>query len=373
MTSCTPVPSASDEVRAAIAGAEPNATTGRLSISFERFMEIALYGPYGFYTAGGQAGRRGDFITSPEVGPLFGAVLARALDAWWRELGEPAEFTVVEAGAGPGTLARSIRAAAPECGAALRYVAVEVSDGQRGQHPVGVDSRSTMPTEAITGVVIANELLDNLAFRLFVMDGGWREAHVVALPDGSFAEILVVPGDLGTLELPASAPHGARIPVQQAAARWVVAARDTLLAGRLVLIDYAAPATRNLAARPWRQWLRTYRGHDRGEHYLRIVGEQDITADVAIDQLVAVLGEPDAVRTQSQFLQHWGIESLVDEGRRIWAEQAARPTLAAMAMRSRVREAEALLAEPGLGAFSVVEFAVHANTASLPGLRGYCS
>ena len=47
---------------------------------------------------GGSAGRAGDFLTSPEVGPLFGAVLARALDAWWEELGEPAPFTVVEAG-----------------------------------------------------------------------------------------------------------------------------------------------------------------------------------------------------------------------------------------------------------------------------------
>ena len=61
----------------------------------------------------GRAGRRGDFITSPEVGPLFGAVVARALDAWWAEAGEPDVFTVVEAGAGPGTLARSVLAAAP--------------------------------------------------------------------------------------------------------------------------------------------------------------------------------------------------------------------------------------------------------------------
>ncbi|MFM7879652.1 MAG: class I SAM-dependent methyltransferase, partial [Acidimicrobiaceae bacterium] len=46
------------------------------AISFEKFMELALYAPAGFYSTEVRAGRRGDFITSPEVGPLFGAVVA---------------------------------------------------------------------------------------------------------------------------------------------------------------------------------------------------------------------------------------------------------------------------------------------------------
>src|SRR4030095_13995937 len=113
-------------------------------IPFVEAIELALYDPEGgFYTAGGgRSGRPpgGHFITSPEVGPLFGAVLARALDAWWRELGEPADFTVIEAGAGPGTLARSIIKAAPVCAAATKYVAVEVSAAQRDRHPAGIES-----------------------------------------------------------------------------------------------------------------------------------------------------------------------------------------------------------------------------------------
>ena len=51
------------------------------AIPFRDFMNIALYGDDGFYARRGEAGRRGDFITSPEVGPLFATVLARALDA----------------------------------------------------------------------------------------------------------------------------------------------------------------------------------------------------------------------------------------------------------------------------------------------------
>ena len=347
--------SAAEEIRDEIAAAE--AVGGQRAIPFDRFMDLALYGEHGFYTSGGTAGRRGDFITSPEVGPLFGAVLARALDAWWRELDEPDDFTVIEAGAGPGTLARSIRAAAPACSAAMRYIGVEVSAAQRERHPDGIESVAVMPSEPVTGVIIANELLDNLPFRLFVMDGGWREAFVIAQPDGTFAEVLrrvdAVPSGL-----PDSAPHGARVPVQHRAAAWVQHSRSLLSRGRVVVIDYASPTTAALAVRPWREWLRTYRGHERGQHYLRDPGSQDITADVAIDQLIAWCGEPDVVRTQNQFLQRWGIEQLVDEGKSYWATHAGQPSVEAMKMRSRVRESEALLAEPGLGTFAVIEYAI---------------
>src|SRR3954452_1351210 len=110
-------------------------------IPFDEVMELALYHPeHGFYSAGGGAGRGADFLTSPEVGSLFGRVLARALDAWWRDLGEPDPYVVVEVGAGAGTLARHVLDAGPECARALRYVLVERSerlrDVQRGRLPM---------------------------------------------------------------------------------------------------------------------------------------------------------------------------------------------------------------------------------------------
>ena len=95
------------------------------AIRFDEFMRIALYGDHGFYATGGQAGRRGDFITSPEVGPLFGAVLARWIDAEFHRIGEPDDFMIVECGAGPGTLARV--GAGSRAAMARSYVAVEVS------------------------------------------------------------------------------------------------------------------------------------------------------------------------------------------------------------------------------------------------------
>jgi SAM-dependent MidA family methyltransferase len=313
-------------------------------------MADALYGPHGFYTTGGgrAGGRRGDFITSPEVGPLYGAVLARMIDAEWQRLGRPRDFVVVDAGAGPGTLARSLLAARP----ATRIVCVEVSDAQRALHPPDVTSAATLPDGPITGVVIANELLDNLPFRLAVWDGGWREAYVV---DGN--EVLLPFEDGMPTCLPtAGVAHGARAPVQQAAGKWLAAVRRLVPAGRVVVIDYCSPTTAGLAMRPWREWLRTYRGHERGAHYLRDPGAQDITAEVCVDQLAAAAGPPDAVRSQAQFLAYWGIDELVEDGRRAWEAKAHAPDLTALTGRSRVREAEALTDPAGLGSFTVLEW-----------------
>jgi SAM-dependent MidA family methyltransferase len=334
------------EIRDAIGAAGP--------IPFERFMDLALYGAEGFYTKvdGGSAGRRGDFITSPEVGPLFGAVVARYLDAEWNRIGRPEVFTVVDAGAGPGTLARSVLAARPECGDALRYMAVEVSAGQRTRHPEGIGSVAAMPEDEFDGVVIANELLDNMPFRLAVFDAGWREAFVDVGSDGRFVELLSAPLDPVPSCLPSTGAFGARAPLVDRAAAFVDEARRLVRRGSVLMIDYGTPITAMLAGRPYRDWLRTYRGNERGEHYLSAVGLQDITIDVPIDQLP----EPDNVRAQAQFLQLWGIDDLVTEGKRIWDEQAARPGLEAMKMRSRVSEAEALLDPAGLGGFLVAEW-----------------
>jgi SAM-dependent MidA family methyltransferase len=339
------VPSAADEISAAIAAAEG-------AIPFSEYMQLALYGKGGFYTTGGRAGRRGgDFLTSPEVGPLFGTVIARALDAWWKELGSPSRFDVVECGAGPGTLARSILAAQPECANAMQYVAVEISASQRALHPQGVESRETMPGGRITGVILANELLDNLPFRLFVFDGSWMEAFVSQASGGQFVEVLRAP-DVVPSCLPQTAPHGSRAPVQDAATSWVRDCLSKIDHGRLLLFDYCSASTAEMALTPWREWLRTYRDQGRGTHYLSNPGSQDITTQVMLDQLPAGF----TASTQSDFLKQWGIEELVNEGNAYWGNMKHAPDVAAMKMRSRSSEAISLTDFFGHGAFEVCEY-----------------
>ncbi len=337
--------SAADEISAAIAAAGG-------AIPFSEYMQLALYGQGGFYTTGGRAGRRGgDFITSPEVGPLFGTVIARALDAWWKELGSPSRFDVVECGAGPGTLARSILAAQPECADAMHYIAVEISASQRALHPKGVESRETVPDGPITGVVLANELLDNLPFRLFVFDGSWMEAFVAQASGGQFVEVLRAPVVVPSC-LPHTAPHGSRAPIQDAAAVWVSECLAKIDNGKLLLFDYCSTSTPDISLAPWREWLRTYRDQGRGTHYLSDPGSQDITVQVMLDQLPTGF----TTSTQTDFLTQWGIDDLVREGSDYWENMKNAPDVAAIKMRSRIAESLDLTSRLVLGGYLTLVF-----------------
>ena len=307
------------------------------------------------------------------MGPLFGAVVARALDAWWDAAGRPDPWTVVEAGAGPGTLARAVLAARPGCRDALRWVLVERAAAQRElhadlveRHGDAVRSVADLPAPGsqpcgIDGpcVVIANELLDNLPFDLLERTtGGWAEV-LVGLDGDELGEVLG-PLRADPPEGASGAPVGARVPVQSAARAWL---RDALAlagdGGRVLTFDYAS-TTADLAARPPTEWLRTYRRHERGAGPLDALGEQDVTCEVCVDQLAAVAA-PAADRSQAEWLAAHGIDELVEEGRRIWQERSAIGDLAAVRGRSRITEAHALLDPSGLGAFRALEWSPSAS------------
>lgn len=310
----------------------------------DAFVAEALYDPQtGFYAAGrGRAGRRGDFLTSPEVGPLFGAVLARWLDARWELAGSPDRFVVAEAGAGPGTLARSIWAAQPRCAATLDYCCVEIAPPQRANHPGHVRSLAQLPPRA--DVVLANELLDNLPFRLVEADeaGTWRE--VLVGPGGELLGPAVTDA-----RLPPPRP-GLRLPLADAARAWLAEAR-ALASVSVLVIDYCASQA-ELAERPWTDWVRTFRDHGPGGSPWEVPGSQDVTCVVPIDQLPP----PTQTASQAEFLRRWGIADLVEEGRRTWEARSHLGDLAALTGRSRIREAEALLDPAGLGGFVVLEW-----------------
>jgi len=375
-----------------------------MAVPFSVFMEEALYAPgTGFYERGGQAGRRGDFLTSPEVGPLFGAVVARALDAWWQDMGRPDPFVVDEHGAGPGTLARSVTAAAPACGPALRWTLVERSMAQRALHPphlphvgdlatvgdrwtepgrgplvassgspprrpvLAPDHRAhrdsteqepqSRPPKPRAHVILANELLDNLPFDLFEKgrSGRWYEVRVAPGPDAVLVD--ASEADAALLDqLCATASTGTRAPLLRRAGQWVAHRLvDLCSGGRLVVIDYASTTAR-LSVDYQDEWLRTYRSHGRGTGPLDAPGEQDITVELCVDQLARAARPPDEQQSQADFLLRWGIDDLVAEGREAWTGRTGPPDLGLLRLRSRAIEAEALLDLSGLGAFQVLQW-----------------
>jgi SAM-dependent MidA family methyltransferase len=366
-------------------------------VTFAELQELALYRPDdGFFTAGGGAGRAGrDFVTSPEVGTLFGALVARQLDATWRRLGCPDPFVVVEAGAGRGRCAADVLRAAPACSPALRYVLVERSPtlraaqrdlltlepvdealgpALRGEDPddalepvtgigpivAGLDDLPAVPFE---GAVFANELLDNLPVRIVERTGdGWSEVRVGVDDAGVLGEVIVA----ATVELAREAdlvaagrsvPIGARLPVAEQTSEWLERVGAVLRRGDVVLVDVMASVA-ELVARGQAGWLRTYRGHERGSAPLEDLGDQDIACDVATEHLHAAARRSGFAvvsdTTQAEWLQGLGLSDLVDEGRATWEARAHIGDLEAIAGRSRVHEAQALTDPAGLGAHRVV-------------------
>jgi SAM-dependent MidA family methyltransferase len=319
---------------------------------FERFMEIALYDPDGFF--GGDALRSekaGDFLTSPEVSPLFGETLAEFVRREHERIGDP--FVLVEAGAGSGSLIQSLLGQY-----FVPALAVEVSPAARIALSGHVETIDRMPT-AVRGVVIANELIDNLPMALAQqVDGGWRErwvgvdAHRLVFVDAPPRDDVLdwlncFAGDV---------PEGGWVEVQLEAERWLRRTVDSLEAGSIVLIDYGDSAE-NLIPRRQDGTLRTYRAHHLGPHPLDEPGETDITADVNFSALLDAAGSDAQLFRQDDFLSDLGLRERLTKLRK--AELAAARSgdeIERLRIRTVKTEAETLLHPRGLGDFRVLVF-----------------
>ena len=337
-----------DRIKAAIAADGP--------MTFETYLEHALYDETdGFYAAHGQAGgRRGDFVTSVETGPLFAAVIADWLDRTWDNLGQPQRFRVSEVGAGVGTLFRGINLVAPRCFDAMTYTLVERSAQLRSTHESLPSERwqslAALP-ETPQHVIVANELLDNLVFGIAeCLPDGWAPVMV----DAPAGELVFVVGNVDPAlahlrQLAPKAEPGDRVPVATAASAWMEQA--TARADRVLCFDYGA-STAELLGRGQHGWLRTYAQHTRGSDPLVNVGHQDVTCDVPFDQLPV----PSIHQTQADWLRANGLDDRVEGARTVWAERGHIGDLAAMRARSAINEATALTDPDSLGAFLVLEY-----------------
>jgi NADH dehydrogenase [ubiquinone] 1 alpha subcomplex assembly factor 7 len=164
------------------------------AIPFHSFMQEALYGPAGYYTHGRNFTTTPprDFITAPELTPLFGATLANWVAAKWQQLGAPEHFILAELGPGRGSLMHGLlthlHAQHPVCYAALQAVLlVEVSPflAQLQQATLKqftrctwAESLPTFPSEPPL-VVVGNEVLDALPAQPYRLTAqGWEELWV---------------------------------------------------------------------------------------------------------------------------------------------------------------------------------------------------
>ncbi|MDQ2777809.1 MAG: SAM-dependent methyltransferase [Acidobacteriota bacterium] len=240
----------------------------RGSVSFCRFMDLALYHPaLGYYRRGSDPfGIRGDFYTAEQL-PAFGQILAIYVAKLKSTLEKTANFEILELGAGRGELAQALRP--------WNYRAFEWNT-------------DPLP-ESMSGLVIANEFFDALPVHLLSKtQSGWRELGVTW--DGQrfvFAQAENLSSELARFaeREGGAAPVGGLLEVNLAMRSWVERVGRFLVRGRLLVIDYGY-ATPELARFPMGT-LMAYRGHAAHSEVLDAPGKQDITAHVNFSVLRA--------------------------------------------------------------------------------------
>lgn len=290
-------------------------------ISFARYMELALYAPgLGYYSAGSRKlGPGGDFITAPELSPLFGRALARQL----AELVRHGLTEILELGAGSGALAQTVldELAALGC-LPERYLILEVSAELRErQHerlqPQGarVAWLEALP-ERFTGIVLANEVLDAIPVHRIRVDGGAVTELGVCVNDNELAwSPQPVAGALAVAATTLGLPDGYETELNPASAALIGDLARRLSRGALLFIDYGFPAREFYHPQRDRGTLMCHYRHRSHDDPFLWPGLQDITAHVDFSALaragtdagLELLG----YTNQAQFLINCGITDLL--------------------------------------------------------------
>lgn len=265
---------------------------------FRRFMERALYDPEHGYYASGRAsiGRRGDFVTSVSVGPLFGRLLAVQFADCWERMGRPARFDLVEQGANQGDFAHDVLSAAPaiapEFAAALHYRIVEpfaVNEARQRARLEAFGGRVTWHAAVaelprFAGVHFSNELLDAFPVcAVIVRQGEWRERCVASAAGGEGFAWMDRPID--DPELAAFLPHlplveGYQTEVNLEAPRWLEGVAERLERGYVLIADYGFSREDYYLPDRVEGTLTGYRRQSQCDDVLADPGEQDLTAHV---------------------------------------------------------------------------------------------
>lgn len=305
-------------------------------IGFDAWMSMALYEPgLGYYTGGARKfGQAGDFVTAPEISPLFGACVATQCAQWF----ERAPARIVEFGAGSGALAADVLDALQSLGApADEYLIIEVSGELRERQRETIARRAPSMLERvrwldawpqrISGVVLGNELLDAMPARVFRLRDGellergvtlaaasqggprfdWRDRPADADFERRVRARLAAPIAETGQDWPAD--YVGELGEQSEA--WVREAARRLEVGAMLLIDYGFPRSEFFhPQRALGTLMCHYRHHAHGDPFL-LPGLQDITvhvdftatAEAAADAGLDLLG----FASQARFLFDLGL------------------------------------------------------------------
>ncbi len=353
-------------------------------ISFADWMDACLYHPqHGYYRRNAPTvGTDGDFLTSPEVHPIFGSAVAYLIFALWEQLGRPDPFRIAEIGPGTGAmqeaLLRWLHNHAPNCAEALQLSLIEPNPHAAARQRARLQPL-TRPLESLPHInelsadqhlIVANELLDALpVHRLQYREGEWRELRAGYSPAAGFHDLPEALSDTCLIDPlrdhpGASASEGqiAELSPLRADMMQRLAAKLNSNRSLLLLFDYGYERERLYA--PWRRegTLMTMRRHVPGDDPYLHPGEQDITCHIDLDQFQHASGDaglnPYPIVSQAEWLRALGAAILPPVAE---ARGAMGDYLAAR------RAVDVLTDSAGLGRIAVLA-AARGNIGSLPGL-----
>lgn len=271
------------------------------ALPFWRFMELALYAPgLGYYSAGAtKLGEGGDFVTAPELGPLFAECVADALAPVLAGLGDDAVF--MEIGGGTGAFAEAaLERLAASHRLPARYAILEPSADLRQRQQLRLRERLAPDVFARVewlqspvnnrwnGVVFANEVIDALpTSRFAVLDGEIYEEHVALDAAGGFvrqdrpADALLAAA-VRHVERQCEHPFkdGYRSEVLPQLPYWVQAVVGGMETGAMLFVDYGYPRREYYDPRRADGTLRAFHRHRLADNVFARVGLQDVTVSV---------------------------------------------------------------------------------------------
>ena len=298
------------------------------SVPFSTYMDWVLHDPvHGAYGSGLlRIGPRGDFATSPSLGPDFAALLLRQIAAWLSELAAAGDGPLALVETGPGEaelalqLAQGLAQSWPHLAARTELVLVEPNPGMAARQrerlgQAGLKARwssfEQLAAAPLRGVVLAHEVLDALAVDRICSDGsGWRQQLVAvqaaaAVSSGQSdtqherqpALGLVAGAPLAPQALTSLAALGLEQPGPQRPAGWCTelhpglspwlsSCGSALIEGHLLVIDYGLEAWRYYAPARSGGTLMAYRQQQACSDPLREPGQWDLTAHLCLESLL---------------------------------------------------------------------------------------